>query len=210
MHDSIHVGRTHRERGGKGIAVCADCPIDFVAGEHEEPAREPMGPPPRYKGEASGGAFIPAELTLDRPEVFDPGFDFDDEQCARSRIECEEVDPAVASRVDDLDLPADLPASAAETAVDVPRAPGVNEVMLRPRDDQWLARGKIELDAEPFGDPRDEVERRIRAAGLDSGDIRSRDAHRIGQGLLGDIEHGPRVEAEARKRDSEMRWHGAQ
>jgi hypothetical protein len=109
--------------------------------------------------------------------------------------------------VDRFDFAADVPAGTPEAAIEVARAAGMDQVVLRSGKDQWWTPDEVELDAESIGGSHDKIQRGIGPATLDGRDVCARDADCVGQGLLRDIGHRAGVETQPREPDSEVRWH---
>ncbi len=59
-------------------------------------------------------------------------------------------------------------------------------VLLSATDDERRSSHKVQLDAEPVGDPGGKVERRVRATDLDGRNMRAGNTYRIREHLLGD------------------------
>lgn len=179
LNDRSHRHRPHREGGRQSFAVPQDHPLDLVGGEQQQPTHDPPRAPPDVDRRPLRGPFVPAQLSLDRPEVIDPGLDFDDDQRPGPRIEGEQIDPSVRAPLDDLDFAAHIPASRSQSTIDIARASGVDEVALPWRFERQN-RPRDELDIQPKRDPDaiDEVERWVHPSRLDGRDVSVRDPDR--------------------------------
>jgi len=113
-------------------------------------------------------AYVPVKLTLDRPEVIQPGLHLDDDEDPTARIEREQVDPAPRPPADDRHLSMGEPAGPMEATVDVAGAARMDEIALAQRVDQdGRLADQPQLQAERGCDALDDVERWIRLASLD-------------------------------------------
>lgn len=109
-------------------------------------------------------------------------------------MERKEVDPAVDAAIRDLNLTRHDPAAARQPAVNSPSASGMYSVVLSPLR-QENRRDCDELDPKPecLAEPVHEGQRWVGATGLHVGQIATRDANRVGDNLLGQVESQPRV-----------------
>lgn len=207
-HERAHRVGPDWKGQSKGLAICLDCAVYFIGGEDHKPADDPKRSPTMPCGDLHRLAFVPTQLSFDRADVVETRLHFDDEQRAGSRLIRDEIDPAVRSRMDDLDLPASLPARPTEAPVDISGAAGMEEVALpRSADDDRPARKELEFDPEHFADPVDEIQRRVRAPDLDRADVRPGDPDRASEVPLRDVEHRPRLAAERREAHTDPTSH---
>ena len=85
---------------------------------------------------------------------------------------CHEIDPAVVSALDDLDLSLDLPPATTEPPVHVARAPGVDRIPLLGADFRRRSTGdQLECDPERIADSLDDPKGWVRATVLEVSDI---------------------------------------
>ena len=127
---SAHVERSHRERCAKRVGVDAAGQVDLVAREGDEPRKHTTRSPAELACKTGRRSLIPPKLPFDGAEVVDAGLHFNDEQRAGPRIEREEIDPTVATAMDELDFPVDFPVRTPETPAGVTGTPGVDQVVL--------------------------------------------------------------------------------
>ena len=84
----------------------------------------------------------------------------------------DDIDPAVRSTLDELDLTRRLPAAGPQAPLDMTAAPRMDEVALAGRAyDDRLTKHQGRLEAEGAADPIDDVERGVRTQNLDRGDV---------------------------------------
>jgi hypothetical protein len=70
----------------------------------------------------------------------------------------------------------------------------MNDVVRPPlRQEDRRYRGELDLQAERFAEPLQQGQRRVGTPRLDAGQIPTRDAHRVGDRLLAQVESKPRV-----------------
>lgn len=131
--------------------------------------------PPKPTSDLECRSLVPTELALNRSDVVESGLDLDDKDGFARRIVGEDVDPAMRSPLDHLDLPRSRPSADAESAINVPRTPGVDEVALaRASENDRLSGHQVEVEAQRMADLLDDDQRWIRPATLDRGDVGAR------------------------------------
>lgn len=99
-----------------------------------------------------------------------------------------------------LDFAFGYPAVPLKASLDVTRATGMHEILtVAPTDDDRGPMNDGDIDPESIGYAPNEIEGRVDPARFDASDVGPRNTDCIGELLLGDVEHGSGVPAEARK-----------
>lgn len=188
-------------------AMGADPGVSFGAGQDHQPRHDAARPPAQPARRIERGSLVPTDLALQGAKVIEASLDLDEQQRASVSIVCEEIDPSVRARVDDLDFPDGEEAGCPKSAADVRGAPGVDKVSgLACSMDDRRPDVPVDFDIERGGDLRYDVQRRVGSAHLDARDIASRDSDSVGQFILGHPQAGPVVSAPQTDTRTQ-RWH---
>ncbi len=154
----------HREPGRQGLAIAADAFVISLGVEQQQASDDQARPPPQVSCHFPCSALVPAHRPLDPSFVFDLGLDLVDRQSSRSRVECEQVDPAVGAAIGDVDFAGRQAAGAFIAAL------GVGDTTRARRFELTLPVGK---------ERRSEIE-----AGLDAERVEQRGGRRQREGAL--------------------------
>ena len=169
--------RRHRRRrdskdAGEGVAVLVQEDLVRLRPQDEQPGHDPPWIPAGSPRDPPSLALVPPDLSLKSAEIFDDGLDLDDDQRRSPTIECEQVDPAAPSAIDDGHFSADLETGSVHPPIDVPRASSVHSVALATiADDHRRADLEVQFEAESTRQAHDDLDGRVRLAELDRGDI---------------------------------------
>lgn len=106
----------------------ANDPIDLLARECQDDQSRASWAPAQRERRMPRRPLIPRHLSFEGAEVEQPGLDLDDQQRPAPPVESKEIDPAMRSTLDDLDLTSCNPALGSKVAIGIGRTSGVDHI----------------------------------------------------------------------------------
>jgi hypothetical protein len=167
----------------------ANDPIDLLARECQDDQCRASCAPAQRERRLPRRPLIPRHLSFEGAQVEQPGLDLDDQQRPAPPVESKEIDPAMRSTLDDLDLTNCHPALGSKVAIGIGRTSGMDHIsnVWTPWEDRW-SDVESKVETERFADALDERDRGVRFPSLDPSDIARRDPNALRQLLPADVE----------------------